>query len=177
MILKAARNPSPPPSVHLCLRTAVVRGMTWNAIHFKSVNWMYIEIYRINPYLQIQSVSNNWLRVSVPHATSNISNFFPYCCSLWLPACNKWERPGSAPYVAVSAYKSVRQTRCYQPLSSWRPSVGFRCCEGDQNFLLRVTCDYSDDFVTDSVEQSSFQGAYCLSAGQIPASRVSMFIL
>lgn len=131
--------PALPPSVHLCLRTAVVRGMTWNANHFQSVNWMYIEIYRINSYLQMQSVSDNWLFGSVPHAISNTWNFFPYCGSLWFRTCNKWDRPSSAPYMAVSAYRPVRQTRCYQPLSSWRPPLGLRCCEGDQNFLVTVT--------------------------------------
>jgi hypothetical protein len=132
------------------------------------MNWMYSEIYRKNSYLQMQSVSNNWLCGSVPLAISNIWNFFPYYGSLWLPTCNKWDRPGSAPYLAVSAFRPMRQTRCYQPSSSWRPPVGFRCCEGDQNFQLTVTYVYSGDCVTDSMEQSSCQGANGLSAGQIP---------
>jgi hypothetical protein len=129
---------------------------------------MYIEIYGINSYLQMQSVFNNWLCASLPHSISNIWNFFPYCGSLWFPTCNKWGRPCSAPYVAVSSYRPVRQTRCYQPLSSWRPPLEFRCCESDQNVLVTVTCDCSGDCVTDSMEQCSSQGACSLSAGHIP---------
>jgi hypothetical protein len=37
-----------------------------------------------------------------------------------------------------------------------------------QNLLVTVTNDYCDDCVTESVEQSSSQGTYGLSAGQIP---------